>query len=92
MEGWEGRYFFGAGLGEFDDSFILGFYGPFGVRYGIQGADEALQAALEGLRSIDKHKGPIPDIRIWGEVRCGVSDVNGCQITVDRLEELFSRP
>ncbi|TKJ29240.1 MAG: hypothetical protein CEE40_08935 [Chloroflexi bacterium B3_Chlor] len=92
VEGWEGRYFFGAGLGEFDDCFILDFYGPFGVRYGIQGADEALQAALEELRNIDKYEGPIPDIRIWGEMQCGVPDVNGCQIIVDRLEELFSRP
>ena len=92
VEGWEGRYFFGAGLGEFDDCFILDFYGPFGVRYGIQGADEALEAALEELRNIDKHEGPIPDIRIWGEMQCGVPDVNGCQIIVDRLEELFSRP
>jgi hypothetical protein len=92
VEGWEGRYFFGAGLGEFDDCFILDFYGPFAVRYGIQGTDEALQAALEELRNIDKHEGPIPDIRIWGEMQCGVPDVNGCQIIVDRLEELFSRP
>ncbi len=92
VEGWEGRYFFGRGLGEFDDCFILDFYGPFGIQYGIQGADEALEAALEDLRSIDKHEGPVPDIQIWGEVQCGVSDVNGCQIIVDRLEELFSRP
>lgn len=56
VEGWEGRYFFGADLGEFDDCFIPDFYGPFGVRYGIQGADEALQGALEELRNIDKHE------------------------------------
>jgi len=92
VEGWEGRYFFGAGLGGFDDCFILDFYGPFGVRYGIRGADDAVQAALEGLRSMDKLTDPPPDIQIWGEVQCGVSDVNGCQIIVDRLEELFSRP
>ena len=92
VEGWEGRYFFGRGLGGFDDCFILDFYGPFGIQYGIRGADEALEAALEDLRSIDKHEGPVPDIQIWGEVQCGVSDVNGCQIIVDRLEELFSRP
>jgi hypothetical protein len=92
VEGWEGRYFFGRGLGGFDDCFILDFYGPFGIRYGIRGADEALEAALEDLRSMDKLADPPPDIQIWGEVQCGVSDVNGCQIIVDRLEELFSRP
>ncbi|MBL7065087.1 MAG: protease inhibitor I42 family protein [Anaerolineae bacterium] len=92
VEGWEGRYFFGRGLGGFDDCFILDFYGPFGIRYGIRGADEALEAALEDLRSMDKLTDPPPDIQIWGEVQCGVSDVNGCQIIVDRLEELFSQP
>ena len=90
VEGWEGRHFSGRGLGEFDDCFILGFYGPFGVQYGIQGADEALEVALEDLRSMNKLTDPPPDIQIWGEVQCGVSDVNGCQIVVDRLEELFS--
>jgi hypothetical protein len=88
VEGWEGRYFSGRGLGEFDDCFILDFYGPFDVQYGIQPADEAVQAALEDLRSMDKITDPPPDIRIWGEVQCGVPDVNGCQIIVDRLEEI----
>jgi hypothetical protein len=91
VEGWEGRYFFGAGPGEFNDCFILDFYGPFGIQYGIQGADDEVESTLEDLRNIDKLQGPIPDIRIWGEVQCGLPDVNGCQIIVDHLEELFRR-
>jgi hypothetical protein len=89
--GWEGRYFFGAGLGEFDDCFILGFYGPFGIQYGIEGADGEVESMLEDLRNIDKLQGRPPDIRIWGEVQCGLPDVNGCQISVYRLEELSRR-
>ena len=86
---WAGRYFFGAGLGEFDDCLILA--GPFGVRYGLEAANEEVQTALEELRKIDKLVGPVPDIRIWGEMQCGVPDVNGCRIAVEHLEELFSR-
>ena len=85
---WAGRYFFGAGLGQFDDCLILA--GPFGVRYGLEAANERVKAALEELRKIDKLVGPVPDIRIWGEMHCGVPDVNGCRILVEHLEELFS--
>ena len=86
---WEGRYFTGAGLGEFDDCLILA--GPFGVRYGLEAANERVKAALEELRKIDKLEGPVPDIQVWGEMQCGVLDVNGCRILMDHLEELFSR-
>ena len=89
VSAWEGRYFFGAGLGQFDDCLILA--GPFGVRYGLEAANEAVAAALEELRRIDKLAGPVPDIRIWGEIQCGVPDVSGCRILVERVEELFDR-
>ena len=89
VDAWEGQYFFGAGLGDFDDCLILA--GPFGVRYGLEAANEAVAVALEELRKIDKLVGPVPDIRIWGELQCSVSDVNGCRILVERVEELFSQ-
>jgi hypothetical protein len=50
------------------------------MRYGIEGADDDIDAQLTSLRDAASI------IRVWGQVMCPVIDVQGSQILVDRIE------
>ncbi len=78
VEGWDGVVVGEPPLSQYDDHFVLS--GDFFVFYGIDSSDPAVAAQLEELRNT-----MIP-VRIWGEVSCGVMDVNGCTIDVTRVE------
>ncbi|MBN1813159.1 MAG: DUF333 domain-containing protein [Anaerolineae bacterium] len=78
VEGWDGLVIGEPPLSQYDDHFVLS--GDFFVIYGIGSSDPAIAAQLEELRDT-----MIP-VRIWGEVTCGIMDVNGCAIDVTRIE------
>jgi putative hemolysin len=78
VEGWDGVVVREPPLSQYDDHFVLS--GDFLVFYGINSTDPAIAAQLEELRNT------MTPIRIWGEVACGVMDVNGCTIDVTRIE------
>jgi putative hemolysin len=78
VEGWDGVIIGEPPLSQYDDHFVLS--GDFLVFYGIDSTDSAVTAQLEELRDT-----MIP-VRLWGEVTCGVMDVNGCTIDVARVE------
>jgi putative hemolysin len=78
VEGWDGVVVREPPLSQYDDHFVLS--GDFMIFYGIDSTDPAVAARLEELRDT------MTPIRIWGQVTCGVMDVNGCTIDVARLE------
>lgn len=78
VEGWDGVVVREPPLSQYDDHFVLS--GDFFVFYGIDSADPTIAAQLKELLNT-----MIP-VRIWGEVTCGVMDVNGCTIDVTHLE------
>jgi hypothetical protein len=82
VEGWEGTVVTSSAMAQVDDAFVLA--GDYPVQYGIWSEDPDLAARLEGYRN----SGTV--IRVWGQVLCGVPDANGCQIQVNRLEEVSS--
>ena len=81
VEGWEGTILSAAGgpwsVG--DDRFVL--RGDFAVQYGVDaGGRPQIAGQLASLRDTDTV------VRIWGQLSAGVSDWNGTQIQVTRLE------
>jgi putative hemolysin len=78
VEGWDGVIVKEPPMSQYDDHFVLS--GDFFVIYGIDSSDPAIATQLEELRNT------MTPVRIWGEVTCGVMDVNGCAINVTRLE------
>ena len=73
-----------------DDAFVLAGNHP--VHYGIVGMDPAVN-----LQLVEQYRDTGIVVRIWGDVACGApepnmatSDVNYCQIHVNRLEEVSS--
>jgi putative hemolysin len=76
--GWDGVVVREPPLSQYDDHFVLS--GDFLVFYGIGSTDPAIAAQLKELCNT------MTPIRIWGEVTCGVMDVNGCTIDVARVE------
>ena len=76
-----------------DDAFILedadADIRGFRVWYGLHTFDPAVAAQLDNLRDRDVR------IYVWGELTCGIPDVNGCQIVVTRIaggEDVATRP
>ena len=66
---------------QYDDVLILN---PEGIgEYGLAGATPEIEAEIRTLRD---GEGPQMYIHLWGEFSCGVDDVNGCQLLVDRLQ------
>ena len=63
-----------------DDYFTL--MGDFLVRFGIDSTDAGLKAQLVGLRDSGEN------IRVWGQVTCGVPSAYGAHIEVTRIEQL----
>ena len=78
VSGWEGSLISNEPGSQFDDYFVLA--GDFPVGFGISALDPAVQTELEDLRDT----GAV--IRLWGEVRSGVPDAFGTQISVSRFE------
>jgi len=78
VEGWEGVIVSNPPMSQYDDHFVLS--GDFFVMYGIGNSDPAVEAQLEELRDT------MTPIQVWGELTCGVMDVNGCTIDVTRVE------
>nr|MBC7244470.1 hypothetical protein [Chloroflexota bacterium] len=79
VERWEGKII-SIPAAEYDDCFILA--GDFPVRYGIDSSDAALDAQLQNLRDTGTA------IRVWGQLTCGITDVNRSQIQVTAIEVL----
>ena len=79
VEGWEGTIVTNSAWAQIDDAFVLS--GDYPVHYGIWSEDPTLAAQLKDYRNSGTA------IRVWGQVICGLSDANGCQIQVRRLEE-----
>jgi putative hemolysin len=79
VQGWQGTLETLPPMAQFDDVFILS--DPnFPVRYGIHAPDVNVAAALDTLR--DTHR----IFRVFGELTCNLTDVNGCQIRADWIE------
>ena len=76
--GWMGRIISNPTGAQFDDYFEQS--ARFRKRYGIEGADDDIDAQLTSLRDAASI------IRVWGQVMCPVVDVQGSQIQVDRIE------
>ncbi len=76
--GWPG-YVVGAPEGAtYDDYLVLVPEGS--GEFGLASASGEIEAEIAGLRDSGK------TITVWGQMICGVPDVNGCQIQVSRLE------
>jgi hypothetical protein len=79
VEGWPGTLARLPQGAQFDDVFLLDIPG-FAVQYGIETADPDLEARLSTLAETGA------PFFVFGELTCGVIDVNGCQIMVTRIE------
>ncbi len=80
VEAWEGTVITNSAWAQIDNAFVLS--GDYPVHYGIWSEDPKMAESIAGYRN----SGIL--IRIWGQVTCGVMDANGCQIIVNRLEEI----
>jgi hypothetical protein len=87
VEGWQGTIV-GAPPGPRSggDDYLAVLVGGIPIAYGIESVDAALAARIESLRDT----GTI--VRVWGQVSAGVTDWNGTQIQVDRLEIAMEAP
>ena len=79
VEGWFGTIQSLPDGAQYDDVFILSDV-LYPVRYGIDARDATVAGQMEALR--DTGHG----VFVFGKLSCGVIDVNGCQIQVDRIE------
>jgi putative hemolysin len=87
VEGWEGTIASGpSGPRSGGDDILVVLVGGIPIEYGIDSADAALAAQIEGLRDT----GTI--VRVWGQVSAGVIDWNATQIEVQRLEIALEAP
>jgi hypothetical protein len=78
VEGWDGLIISEPPMSQYDDHFVLS--SRFLVIYGITSLDPAVAAQLQELRDT------MTPVRVWGEMACGVPDVNGCVIEVTRVD------
>ncbi|MBN1120673.1 MAG: hypothetical protein JXJ17_06310 [Anaerolineae bacterium] len=78
--GWMGSVSTTPDGAEYDDFVTLVYegVGPFG----IAGDDAEVEAQIVALRDHDE---PGKYAHFWGSLACGVPDVNGCQMRVDKL-------
>ena len=66
---------------QFDDVLILN---PEGTgEYGLVGSTPEIEAEIRALRDGEAAQ---KYVHLWGTFTCGVDDVNGCQLSVDRLQ------
>lgn len=79
VERWEGKVI-SASVAGYDDCFVLA--GDFPIPYGIDSNEPALNAQLQNLRDSGT------TIRVWGQLTCGITDVNRSQINVAAIEVL----
>ncbi|MCU0519195.1 MAG: DUF333 domain-containing protein [Anaerolineae bacterium] len=79
VEGWSGTIQSLPDGAQYDDVFIMS-DAVFPVRYGIDAKDETIAAQLGALRDTGR------SVLVFGELSCGVIDVNGCQIQTSRIE------
>ncbi len=79
VEAWDGTIESLPAGAQFDDVFVLD-DPQFPVRYGIDAPDAEVARQIEALRDT----GTV--VSIFGELTCGVPDVNGCQIRVSYVE------
>jgi hypothetical protein len=84
IEGWQGIIASMEEPAQFDDAFVL--EGDYPVRFGIASAiaENGVPIYAEELEA---RRDSGSEIQVWGEMICGVPDVNGCQIQVERIEE-----
>jgi len=66
---------------EFDDFVTIFPEGQVG-EFGIEGANEAVEAEISALRD---HEEPGKYANFWGTLTCDVIDYGGCQLLVDRI-------
>ncbi|MCJ7551150.1 MAG: hypothetical protein MUQ30_15860, partial [Anaerolineae bacterium] len=85
VEGWAGTLQSLPAMAQFDDIFILGDPG-FPVQYGIEPADDTVAAQLDDLRDTGL------SFSVFGDLICGIIDVNSCQILTRRIEADPARP
>jgi len=83
VQGWEGTLVSNPSDAQFDDYFVLA--GDFAVRYGI-GSAVAESGELELADELASLRDSGTPFRVWGQLLCGVPDVNGCQIQVTQIE------
>jgi hypothetical protein len=87
VQAWEGTIVSGPpGPRSGGDDYIVVLVDGIPIEYGIEGADGAIAAQIEGLRDT----GAI--VRVWGQVSAGLIDWNGTQILVERLEVALEAP
>lgn len=84
VEGWRGTIVsLDPASGQFDDAFVLD--GPYPVRFGIAPAI-GVDGELIGVQALEAQRDSGIPLHVWGLLRCGVPDVNACQIQVERFE------
>lgn len=78
---WYGHIASMPGGSQYDDVLILN---PEDVgEYGLLGATPEIESEIRTLRD---GEGPEKYVHLWGSFTCGVDDINGCQLLVDRLQ------
>jgi len=78
VAGWAGTLQSLPAGAQFDDVFVLADE-AFPVQYGIEPADEDVASQFDRLRDTGR------PFAVYGELTCGVIDVNGCQILARRI-------
>jgi len=83
VEGWEGKIYSNEPGAQFSQYFVLD--GDYPIRYGIASyiAENGWPLYKEELES---RRDTGQSMRVSGQLICGVPDVNGCQIQVNRIE------
>jgi putative hemolysin len=88
VNGWQGKIvaleYDEPGAPQPDDAFVPA--GDFPVKYGLDSAVSAESGELELAGVIITLRGSDVEIKIWGQLMCGVPDAGGCQITIYRIE------
>lgn len=79
VDGWWGTLESLPEMAQFDDVFVLA-DSDARVEYGIDAQDPTMAQRIVDLRDTGVR------VQVFGELTCGVIDVNGCQIAVTRLE------
>ncbi|MDI7277870.1 MAG: META domain-containing protein, partial [Anaerolineae bacterium] len=83
VEGWTGTLVKECAMAQFDDYFQR----DDGLRCGVEGATEEVEAEIERLRCR-----PGTQVRLWGRLQTEIMDVNSRRIVVERLEVVETPP
>jgi len=81
VAGWMGHVVSYPAGSEYDDKVVIWPEGAVG-EFGVDGNDDTVKEQIIALRDAGE---PGKYAHFWGMLTCGVEDVNGCQLLVDRM-------